>query len=164
MSLLDAMFEFSDAQDISQAQGSVAATNVIDLQANDLEIGAGNPYYLNVRIETAFAEVEGATDGSSTLVVALCTDEDATIDGSSRVFYQTEAMDETQLTDGAWVIRMPWPVGLDKDTVDDGGDDGRYVGLYYTICGATSAVGTVNAWMDNGPQSSYNTQVAESNI
>jgi len=108
-------------------------------------MGAGTPIYLNVQIETAFAEVEDATDGSSTLVVALVSEEDATIDGTSRVIYQTAAWNEANLTDGAWIIRMPLPVGIDHDYVEDGGNDGRYIGLYYTIGGATSAVGTVNA-------------------
>jgi len=164
MALFDALFEFSDNQDISQATGSVASTYVLDLQANDLGMGAGTPLYLNVRIGTAFAQVSGATDGSCTLVVALCKEEDATIDGSSRVVFQTMAQTEPNLTAGAWVLQVPLPVDIDRDEVDDGGNDGRYIGLYYTIGGATSAVGTVDAWIDHGPQSRYDTQVASSNI
>jgi hypothetical protein len=164
MALYDALFEFSDDQDISQTVGSVAATNVLDWGNNDLEMGAGQPLYLNVRIGTAFAEVADATNGSSTLVVALVSDEDATIDGSSRVIYQTMALTETSLTDGAWVLRMSLPVGVDEDHTDDGGNDGRYLGLYYTIGGATSAVGTIDAWIDHGPQSSTGRQVDSSNI
>ena len=165
MAIFDAMFEFSDEQDISMAQGSVASTNVIDLQNNDLGMGAGEPVYLNVQIGLeAVAQVNGATNGSCTLVVALCSDEDATIDGSSKVIYQTMAHTEPNLTAGEYVIQMPLPVQIDKDLVNDGGNDGRYIGLYYTIGGATSAVGTVNAWLDHGPQSDFNNQVAESNI
>jgi hypothetical protein len=153
--MFDAMFEFSDNQDISQAQGSVASTNTLDWQAADLEMGAGEPIWLNVRIGTAFAEVEGATNGASTLVVALCNDSVDPIDGSSTVLYQTRALPETALTARAWVLRMPLPVDVDSD---------RILGLYYTIGGATSAVGTIDAWLDHGPQSSYDTQVSASNI
>jgi len=151
MALFDALFEFSDAQDISQAAGSVAATNVLDMQAADLEMGAGTPMYLNVRIGTIF----DSTGGAATLVVALVNEVDATIDGSSVVIYQTRALVESELTAGAWVLRMPLPVNFDEQ---------RYLGLYYTIGGETSTTGTINAWLDHGPQSSYDTQVAASNI
>jgi len=153
--IYDALFEFSDNQDISQAQGSVASTNILNWVLDDKEMGAGEPIYLNVRIGTAFAEVEGATNGASTLVVALCYDSVAPIDGSSTVIYQTRALPETALTAGAWILRMPLPVNVDEDNI---------MGLWYTIGGATSAVGTVDAWLDHGPQSSYDTQVAASNI
>ena len=123
MAIFDAMFELSDDQDISQAVGSVASTNIIDFQAAGLEMGAGEPVYLNVRIGTeAVAEVEGATTGACTLVVALVSDTVAPIDGSSIVKYQTAALAETALTAGAWVLRMALPVDVDAN---------RIVGLYY---------------------------------
>ena len=50
---------------------------------------------------------------------------------------------------------MPLPYNVDEESI---------VGLLYTIGGTTSTVGTINAWLDNGPQSSYDVQVAESNI
>lgn len=155
MALFDAMFEFSDNQDISQAAGSVASTNTLDFQAADLEMGAGEPIWLNIRIGDAFAEVSGATTGACTLVVALCNDSVDPIDGDSTVLFQTRALTETELTAHAWVLRMPLPVDVDSD---------RILGLYYTIGGATSAVGTIDAWLDHGPQSSHDTQVYNSNI
>jgi len=151
MALYDALFEFSDEQDISQAQGSVISTNGIDFQSADLEMGAGEPLYLNVRIgNEAVAEVDGATNGACTLVVSLVHDGTA-LDTSSIVTYATRALVETELTAGAWVMRMALPYNVDEE---------RYVGVLYTIGGATSAKGTINAWLDHGPQSSYNTQVS----
>jgi hypothetical protein len=155
MAIYDVMFEFSDNQDISQAVGSVASTDTLDFQAADREMGAGEPVWLNVQIGTAFAEVEGATTGACTLVVALCNDSVDPIDGSSTVLYQTRALTEPELTANAWILRMPLPVDVDSD---------RILGLYYTIAGATSAVGTINAWLDHGPQSSHDTQVCPSNV
>ena len=156
MSIFDAMFEFSSEQDISQAEGSVASTNILDFQDDDLNMGAGTPLYLNVSIGTeAFCQVEDATDGACTLVIAVCNDSVAPIDGSSVVLYETKAFTETETTAGAKLIRMALPVNC---------DDGRILGLYYTIGGATSAKGTINAWLDNGPQSDYHTQVSNSNI
>ncbi len=150
MSLFDAMFELSDAQDISQATGTVASANIIDFVTENLEIGAGQPYWLNVRIEEAFASA-----GTANLAVALCYDTAAPIDSSSTVIYTTPAIDESLLVAGAWILRMPLPYNVDEESI---------VGLLYTIGGTTSTVGTINAWLDNGPQSSYDVQVAESNI
>jgi hypothetical protein len=151
MALFDAMFDFSDAQDISQAAGTVASTNILDWVNDDLEMGAGEPVWLNVRIE----EVVASATTNATLAVALCYDSVAPVDSSSTVIYTTPAIAEASLTAGAWVLRMPLPVNVDEDNI---------MGLLYTIGTATTTTGTVNAWLDHGPQSSYDTQVSTSNI
>ena len=150
MALYDAMFEFSDGQSLT---ATAAATNVIDLQDSDLELGAGEPMYLNVRVG-ATALTSSVED--STLVVALVGDTDATIDGSSIVVIQTPAVAEATLVAGAWILRTALPTDFDAN---------QYIGIYYTVAGSGDfTAGTINAWVDNGPQSSYDTQVAESNI
>jgi len=151
MAIFDAMFEFSDDQDISQAAGTVASTNIIDWTQADLEMGAGEPLWLNVRIGT---EVDSGTD-TGTLVVALCHDTVAPIDSSSTVIYQTAAIAETAMAAGDWILRMPLPYNV---------DEGRITGLLYTIGGETTDTGTIDAWIDHGPQSSFDTQVSASNI
>ncbi len=151
MALFDVMFELSDDHDISQTQDTYASTDLLDFTQADLEMGAGQPYWLNVRMNAAL----DSSGGASTLVVALCFDTVAPIDSSSTVIYQTRALTETELVAGAWILRMPLPNNV---------DDGRIVGLLYTIGGETSTAGTINAWIDNGPQSSFDVQVSESNI
>ncbi len=151
MALYDVMFDLSDAQDISQAAGTVASTDIIDFVDSDLEIGQGEPLWLNIRIKTAFASAEL----DCTLAVALCYDTVAPVDSSSTVIYSTPAIAEASLTAGAWVLRMPLPVNVDEEKI---------VGLLYTIGTRTSTTGTVNAWLDHGAQSSYDTQVSASNI
>ena len=152
MAIFDAMFELSDDQDISQAVGTVASTNIIDWTQADLEMGAGEPLYLNVKVgDEAFDSAEG----TATLTVALCHDTVAPIDSSSTVIYQTAAIPEASLTVGEWVLRMALPNNV---------DDGRINGILYTIAGTTSTTGTIDAWIDHGPQSSYDTQVSASNI
>ena len=152
MAYFDAMFELSDEQDISQATGTVASTDIIDWIISDVEMGAGEPLWLNVRMGTEGLDSSG---GSSTLVVALTYDTVAPIDSSSTVIYQTRALTETETPAGEWIIRMPLPVNVDEE---------RISGLLYTIGGETSSLGTVNAWIDHGSQSSHDTQVSESNI
>jgi len=149
MAIFDAMFEFSDNQAVTT---TAVATNSIDFGAAGLEMGAGEPVYLNVRVgDTAFT-TGGGDDG--TLVVALVYDTVSPIDTSSFVIYQTIALDEADLTPGTWIMRMALPVAVDK---------GQYVGLLYTTANDITG-GTIDAWLDHGPQSSYDTQVAVSNI
>ena len=154
MAIFDAMFELSDEQDIgaNSASSTEASTNIIDWTQADLELGAGEPLWLNIKMGT---EALDSTAGAATLTVALCHDTVAPIDSSSTVIYQTGAIPEASLTAGAWILRMPLPYNV---------DDGRINGLLYTIGTDASTAGTVNAWIDHGPQSSYDTQVSASNI
>ncbi len=144
MALFDAMFEFSDDQAIT---GDTASTNILDWTLSNLEMGAGEPLWLNVRVGTVFS-------GGTSLVVSLRHDTVAPIDASSIVIWQTPAIVQADLTAGAWIMRMPLPYNVDED---------RILGLFYDDTGAFSG-GTINAWLDHGPQSSYDTQVSTSNI
>ena len=155
MAIFDVMAEFSDEQDISQAAGTVASTDILDWTLSDLEMGAGEPLWLNVRMGT---EPLASATTNATLEVALCYDTVAPIDSSSTVIWTTPTgvpIPEADLTAGAWILRMPLPYNVDEE---------RITGLLYTIGTATTTTGTVNAWIDYGPQSSYDTQVSESNI
>lgn len=155
MALFDAMLEFSDDQDIGAltASETAASTNVLDFVNSDLEMGAGNPIWLNVKVGT---EAIVNTDSDATLVMALVRETDTTLDSSSTVIYQTPAIAQTSLTAGKWIMRMPLPYNVDED---------RYVGLLYTAGGSSAfTAGKVDAWLDHGPQSSFDTQVSESNI
>ena len=145
MALFDAMFELSDDQVITDSDA--ASTNIIDLTLSDLEMGAGQPYWLNIRVGTAFA-------GGTNIVFSLRYDTVAPIDSSSTVIYQTAAITTATLVAGYWVLRIPLPVNVDEE---------RIIGLFYDVTGTMSA-GTINAWLDNGPQSSHDTQVTTSNI
>ena len=152
MAIFDAMFELSDDQDISLTTGTVASTDIIDWTLADLELGAGEPVWLNVRIGT---EPLASAATNATLAVALVHDTVAPVDSSSTVIWTTPSIAEAGLTAGEWVIRMPLPNNV---------DDGRITGLLYTIGTSTTTTGTIDAWLDHGPQSSFDTQVSESNI
>lgn len=153
MAIFDAMLEFSDNQDMSQSATTYAATDVLDWGASDLEMGAGEPLYLNIRVGDAIV----STAGSATFVVSLVRETDTDIDSSSTVIWTSRTFEESDsdLTAGAWIKRMALPVNVDDD---------RYMGLLYTIGNQTTTLGTVDAWIDHGPQSSFDTQVSESNI
>jgi hypothetical protein len=145
MAIFDAMFEFSDDQVVTDTD--VASTNILDWTLSDLEMGSGEPLWLNVRVGTVFA-------GGTSITFSLRHDSEAPIDGSSTVIFQTPAILTAALTAGAWVLRVPLPANV---------DEGQILGLWYDVDGTMSG-GTINAWIDHGSQSSFDTQVTTSNI
>lgn len=153
MALFDVMFEFSDNQDMSDSATTYAATDVVDWVDSDLEMGAGEPLWLNIRVGTAIT----SANGDSQFTVSLVRETNTDIDSSSTVIWTSRVMEESDsdLTAGSWIKRMSLPVNVDED---------RYLGILYTIGTRTTTTGTVDAWIDHGPQSSYDTQVANSNI
>lgn len=156
MALFDAKLEFSDNQDIAMAIGTSGSTNTFNFGQADLEMGAGEPIWFNCKVATeAIAATSGSTAGACTLAVTLVNDSAVPIDSNSVIMCETKAFTEAELTKGAWLIRIPLPVNI---------DDQKIIGVLYSIAGDTAADGRVNAWLDHGPQSSYDTQVSASNI
>ncbi len=154
MAIFDAMFELSDNQDIGTLTDTevAASANVINWTQSDLEMGAGEPLWLNVKMGT---ESFGSA-GSATLTVALKRETDGTIDTDSTTIWTTPPLDIGAATAaGEFLMRMPLPYNVDEDA---------YMGLLYTVSAATATSGTVDAWIDHGPQSSFDTQVSASNI
>ena len=147
MAIFDAMLELADDLVMYSDTTDVISTNVIDFQQTDLEMGAGTPLYLNIRV--------GTTDWSavSTVVFKLMGHSTTTITSGTTIL-ATPSITCSTLDAGVWVLRVALPVNV---------DDNRYVGLVAT-CAGTETAGTINAWLDHGPQSSYDTQVASSNI
>lgn len=151
MAIFDAMFEFDDGLDLTSqtAAETEASTNVLDWGASDLEMGAGEPLWLNVRVDAAFA-----SSAAATLTVALMRETDSDVQNGTEIWL-TPALALSSLTAGAWIMRMPLPYNVDEDA---------FLGLLYTTGSYAMSAGTVDAWIDHGPQSSYDTQVGVSNI
>lgn len=152
MAIFDAMFEFFDdatlvASTTTDYVGSTAKT--LDWIDSDLEMGSGNPIWLNIRVGTT--AYVGGTNATFKLFADTAQ---AGHDSSSLVVLSSGIRAISGLTAGAWVLRCPLPVNV---------DDRRYLSVGITTDGATTA-GTINAWLDHGPQSSYDTQVWPSNI
>ena len=155
MAIFDAMFEFYDDAELigSTATDYVGATvKTLDWQAADLEMGAGQPVWLNIQVgTTAYAP----TTAADTVDFKLFADTAAAgHDSASDIVLASGAREASTLTAGAWVLRVPLPVDVDTK---------RYLSLGATFNQATTA-GTINAWLDHGPQSSFDTQVSASNI
>lgn len=151
--IYDAMFELSDDQDIGALSDTqvAASTNVINWTQSDLEMGAGEPLWLNVKIGT---ELWGSSS-AATLTVMLKRDSAAPIDTDSTTVWSSGALPLSALGIGAWIMRMPLPYNVDEDAI---------MGLLYQAGSYTATSGKVDAWIDHGPQSSFDTQVSASNI
>ncbi len=150
MAIFDKLFVFSDYQDLTTTE---EGDFYIDMQAADLEMGAGQPLYFNCKVNGV---QDFAGQGSTTLTVRLVYEGTVDgIDGSSVASYTSRTIDESLLTAGAWIVRIALPVNFDEE---------RYVGVYYTIASGPFTQGRVDSWIDSGPQSSYDTQVTTSNI
>jgi len=151
MSLYDAMFEFSDDQDIT---ATAVGDKYIDFQSSDLEMGAGTPLYLNIKVgDTDFDS--GADDG--TLAISLVYEGTDPVDTSSTAYYTLATWAEASMTAGTTLLSMALPVDFDRE---------RYVGLLYTVAGSGDfTAGNIDAWIGNSSiSSSFDTQVDESNI
>ncbi len=145
MALFDVLHEFSNGQTLTTTSLS---DNVLNFGQADLEMGAGEPIWLNVRMVSDFHSA------GTTLIVSLYRHTSATV-SSGTVIWATPAINFASLTAGDWVIRMPLPYNVDED---------KFIGLYYTIAGTCSTKSVIDAWLDHGPQSSYDTQVSVSNV
>jgi hypothetical protein len=151
MAIFDAIFEFSDAQSVA---ATAESTNILDWGEGmeDLEMGAGTPVWLNIQVETAAA---AGTSLTCVLHSSSTTDIDAGTEGTTNhTLWSSGAIPIANLTANAWIVRIPLPNDADAD---------RYMGIQYTASGTLTSC-TVNAWLDHGPQSSFDTQVATSNV
>lgn len=144
MAILDEKLELSDAQALttSSVSGSeTQSTNVIDLGAANIQIGAGTPLMLNIRVNTAF----GVT-GPGTLKASLMTNTDSTVtDGTTIIETQATACSGTSA--GDWLLRCSIPYEALQ----------RYVGISYTLAGddTKQSDGKVDAWISLDSQSTY---------
>lgn len=149
MALFDVMYEFLDDQTLTTTNGTTigATCKTVDWQASDLEMGAGEPIWVNIQVGTV------AITGGTSVDFRLLADavEGGQDSGSLVVLSVTHA--EAALGIGEWILRAPLPVNV---------DDRRYLAV--AMYSATTPTGKINAWLDHGPQSSYDTQVSTSNI
>ena len=151
MAVLDALFEFLDDQTFTTTGGTTigATAKTLNWGASDLEMGAGEPIWLNIKVGTT------AITGGTSVDFRLLADTAAQGQNSdSLVVMASGPRTVATLTANAWILRAPLPVDVDA---------GQYLAVAMVGVG-TANTGKVSAWLDHGPQSSYDTQVTTSNI
>ena len=150
--IYDAKFELLDDGALwadATTDYNAATAKEIDWVNSGLELGSGTPVYLNIKVGTT------AYNAGTTADFKLFADDTSVgHDSNSTVVISTGPIATADLTAGAWVFRGALPVNCDVE---------RYLQLGVTCVGTYDA-GSVDAWLDYGPQSSFDNQVAESNI
>ena len=153
MAIFDAKFELLDdgtLYDDGDTDYNAGTAKEIDWTQANLEMGAGTPLYLNIRVGTT------AYAGGTTADFKLFADDTSSgHDSSSTVVMATGPIALANIdAAGDWIYRGVLPVNVDAE---------RYLQLGVT-CVGTFTAGSVDCWIDHGPQSSYDTQVTTSNI
>ena len=153
MAIFDAKFELLDDGTLwadGTTDYNAGTAKEIDWTQANLEMGAGTPLYLNIRVGTT------AYAGGTTADFKLFADASSSgHDSSSTVVMATGPIALTAIdAAGDWIYRGTLPVNVDAE---------RYLQLGVT-CVGTFTAGSVDCWIDHGPQSSYDTQVTTSNI
>ncbi len=157
MALFDAGFEFMDDAEMTGSSTTLfkgAGTfKELDWVASGLEMGAGEPIWLNIKVGTTAYE-SGTTD-TDTVQFNLYGDSDSdSQDSNSTVVMAIPPRQVLAMGVGEWVVRQPLPYNIDAE---------QYMTLGAVFSDNISA-GTIDAWLDHGPQSSFDTQVSDSNI
>jgi hypothetical protein len=143
---MDIRLELCDGQTLVGNGTTSQSTDIIDFASSDLNIGAGTPVYLNIKIGTVVA-------GGTSIDFRVYSDSDTTVtDGT--LLYSTGAIVVATLVAGYEVLRMPIDVRSDPE---------RYFGLSIVRVGNITG-GTVDAWLELGTKTDEAVQVMTSNI
>jgi len=135
--ILDSLLEFADAADGSQSAGTFLATNQIDMQ-EARDIGNGQPMYLVIQADEAFA-----SSGSATVQFRLRSDSSAAIHATTST---------SHLDTGAEAFTV-WTAGHTKVLALplEGNAYERFLGLQLIIGAATTTGGTYSAFLTLDP-------------
>ena len=147
MAIMDAKHEFSDNQALkmaSTASTQTVGTNTLDLGAKNLDIGAGTPLYLNIRIISAPLDAAMATTGVTSCFFRLDGCDTLSVPNTGPVYMKTPAtLYPKDLTAGKWIMRQALPAGIRSKHLRLVFADDRSTATTY---GATT-LGYFDAWM-----------------
>ena len=139
--ILDELNEFCDATAMNTGGAATYLVgDVIDLQETGKNLGAGQPLYLVVQIETT-----ATSGGSATGSFQLASDAAAAIavDGSQTIHSVTDAIAVASLTAGfTFVLPVPPEGSITYE---------RYLGVQQTTAAAAFTAGKINAFLTNEP-------------
>ncbi len=157
MAIFDVMFEFMDDAELTGSSTTlylpISTWKELDWTQADLEMGAGEPLWLNIRVGTT-AYSSGTTDTDTATFKLFADGTSAGQDSNSIEIASSGPIAMTALTVGDWILRQPLRYRCDEE---------RYLTIG-AVFDDNISEGTVDAWLDHGPQSKYDTQVANSNI
>jgi len=137
--ILDKRSQFAAATALNTgAAGTSLLGDVIDLGAAGRDLGAGEPLWLVIQVDTA-----ATSAGSATATFKLASDAQAAIatDGTATVHVVTDALPVASLTAGKRVCAIALPSGHYE----------RYLGLLQLTGTAAFTGGAVSAFLTTAP-------------
>lgn len=135
--ILDERTEFCDATSAVMNVGNQIIGDVIDLGSAPTlkDIGAGEPLYLVIQVDTAFSDAADA--GTATIQFQLCSDSTENLATSKTVHIDTGAMAIASLIAGyTKVYALPQEATYE-----------RYLGLWETVGTTNLDAGKINAFL-----------------
>lgn len=132
--ILDERLEFADAEDVSATTGTANTANQIDLSVAR-DIGNGQPVYLYVIVDVAFA-----TATTAEVAFQLASDATASVDtgGAQTIHYTSRAFDTGELTAGTVAVFVEVPQEA-IDTYE------QFLALQVVTTSATTTAGSITA-------------------
>lgn len=151
---LEALTEFSAAQDISQTAGTYESTNVYDTDNSDgnaADFAKGDPFCV------LFTIVQAVAGAGATIEMRVVASTVATLDNGDEV---------TLGSTGPLSVNNGDLAAAKQYTVKCAGVENlpathRYIGVNYVIAGATTTAGTVNAIVAADVQNNFSDNIAE---
>jgi hypothetical protein len=140
MAIFDALVTFGTSFDLDQETGTFLFTNTYNRGAAGLDIGNGQPLYLNMVVTEAF------TDGgdSATATFRLVSDDSTSIHASTMSHHMSSpALLKAALALGA---KLSFPVPSNNVTPYE-----QYIGLQCVVGTAGFDAGMVTAWLSPIP-------------
>lgn len=150
--ILDALLQFSSAQNLAQVAAAYPSTNVIDFGINsgipssangggarDMGIGDDPALKLLVQVGTLFASAASA--GTMTVSLQGADDDGTGAPGAFSTWWTSPVYTTAQLNAGSRLMDIDFPRPPDGVKVP------RFVRLLYTIASATMTTGTINAFI-----------------
>ncbi len=148
--IMDDRLEFADAVSVAAAAGTALIGDVIPLGSPHRDIGAGQPVYLVITVDTEI--ITGGTAG--TVKFQLVSDAQAAIatDGSATVHIDTgnfvtgaAGANDNQLNAGGVIFMGPLP--------SEGKIYEAFLGILCVTATATTTAGKINAFLTTDPAS-----------
>ena len=144
--ILDSLLEFGDAFSVALAATTANMTNQIDTGAVVRDLGAGEPIYAVVTVDTNITVATTA----GTIQYRLVSDDTASISTTTCTVHATSpafatsstatAATKTLAGSRAWVVALPSGIAYE-----------RYLGMQVIVGTNTIATGKVNAFLTKNP-------------
>lgn len=144
--ILDELLEFADAASVVGDAGTALIGDVIDLGAVQRDIGAGEPLFLVINVDTSIITAGSAGTIQFKLVsdaqAAIATDGGATEHFASKAFVtDDDALNDLDAGDVAVCIALP----------QEGNAYERYLGILAVIGSQSVTAGKINAFLTRNP-------------